>query len=669
MATQLQIRRGTSSQVAAFTGAEGEIVVNTTNDSVHVNDGSTAGGFELARADLNNVSDTSLNAALTGNTVSALTITTLTLGSTAITATGAEINILDGVTATAAELNILDGVTSTAAELNILDGVTATTAELNYVDGVTSAIQAQIDAKAPLAQPQFTDRVGIGVAAHSSDALNITSTNQHIRLNNGSELGILALTSDGDLDFWAHGADEKINFRTGTGSGTVAMNVVGTKVGIGGTPATARLEVTGAFGYASGANSLATSVSKAAARINGSSDASTSLFFGSLTNDAEQYIQSSNGAGSAADDLVLNPYGGSVGIGTSSPSKQLHQIRTGSASDLPTLATETGFITQSTNVAASSQNISIIAGASGESRLFFGDTADEDVGHIIYNHASNYMLFSTAATEAMRISAGKVAMGTSSADADASVLSIKGTDPAQIYDGQIIIHGSATSGAANTGAGIGFKGHHGTGNRNLGAIQCLKENGTSGNADAYMRFVTRNNSGGLAEAMRIDASQNLIVGGTSSGAASAVTLRADGVIIAPQVYSTAVSASLRDLQIDSSGFLGYSTSTRDTKENIESLTDVSWLLDLAPVSFNRKITETEVSSEIEYGLVAEDVESVNPDICFYDETEDGQELAGITYSKLITPILKLIQEQQATIESQATAITDLTTRLTALENN
>jgi hypothetical protein len=40
-----------------------------------------------------------------------------------------------GVTATAAELNILDGVTATAAELNILDGVTATTAELNLVDG------------------------------------------------------------------------------------------------------------------------------------------------------------------------------------------------------------------------------------------------------------------------------------------------------------------------------------------------------------------------------------------------------------------------------------------------------------------------------------------------------------------------------------------------------
>jgi len=57
---------------------------------------------------------------------------------TAISATAAELNILDGVTATTAELNILDGVTSTAAELNILDGVTSTTAELNILDGVTA---------------------------------------------------------------------------------------------------------------------------------------------------------------------------------------------------------------------------------------------------------------------------------------------------------------------------------------------------------------------------------------------------------------------------------------------------------------------------------------------------------------------------------------------------
>jgi hypothetical protein len=93
----------------------------------------------------------------------------LIIGGTTITSSAAELNILDGVTATAAELNILDGVTASTAELNILDGVTASTAEinilagatlstaeLNYVDGVTSAIQTQIDTKAPSASPTLT---------------------------------------------------------------------------------------------------------------------------------------------------------------------------------------------------------------------------------------------------------------------------------------------------------------------------------------------------------------------------------------------------------------------------------------------------------------------------------------------------------------------------------
>ena len=43
------------------------------------------------------------------------------------------------ITATAAELNIMDGVTSTAAELNKLDGATVTVTEINILDGDTSA--------------------------------------------------------------------------------------------------------------------------------------------------------------------------------------------------------------------------------------------------------------------------------------------------------------------------------------------------------------------------------------------------------------------------------------------------------------------------------------------------------------------------------------------------
>jgi len=78
-----------------------------------------------------------------------------------VTSTATELNILDGVTSTTAELNILDGVTSTTAELNILDGVTATTAELNYVDGVTSNVQTQLNAKAPSASPTLSGTISI----------------------------------------------------------------------------------------------------------------------------------------------------------------------------------------------------------------------------------------------------------------------------------------------------------------------------------------------------------------------------------------------------------------------------------------------------------------------------------------------------------------------------
>ena len=68
-----------------------------------------------------------------------LDLGTLVIGGTTVTATGAELNILDGVTSTTAELNILDGVTATTAELNIMGGVTATSAELNILDGVTAS--------------------------------------------------------------------------------------------------------------------------------------------------------------------------------------------------------------------------------------------------------------------------------------------------------------------------------------------------------------------------------------------------------------------------------------------------------------------------------------------------------------------------------------------------
>ena len=98
---------------------------------------------------------------------------TLVVGDAEIS--GTEIAQLDGVTAgtaTASKAVILDAskgitglgtvgmttlsldgtsITATAADINIMDGVTATTTEINYLDGVTGNIQTQIDANTTLA--------------------------------------------------------------------------------------------------------------------------------------------------------------------------------------------------------------------------------------------------------------------------------------------------------------------------------------------------------------------------------------------------------------------------------------------------------------------------------------------------------------------------------------
>ena len=87
-------------------------------------------------------------------------------------------------------------VTSSAAELNILDGVTATTTELNYVDGVTSAIQTQIDAKAPTANPTFTGTVTAPTCVIG--AWTVTETAGTLYFSTGGTTKMI-LESDGSL--------------------------------------------------------------------------------------------------------------------------------------------------------------------------------------------------------------------------------------------------------------------------------------------------------------------------------------------------------------------------------------------------------------------------------------------------------------------------------------
>lgn len=118
-------------------------------------------------------------------------------------------------------------VTSTASELNILDGATLSTTELNYVDGVTSAIQTQLDAKAPTASPTFTGTITIGSAEISETELEIldgaTVTTAELNILDGvtataTELNYLDITTLGTVEaskVVTADASGNINFNNG----------------------------------------------------------------------------------------------------------------------------------------------------------------------------------------------------------------------------------------------------------------------------------------------------------------------------------------------------------------------------------------------------------------------------------------------------------------------
>lgn len=72
MATQVQWRRGTNAQIAAFTGAQGEVAFNTTTDRLHAQDGVTQGGF--AHSLVSDVQALSTNFAVAGGTSDTLTV-------------------------------------------------------------------------------------------------------------------------------------------------------------------------------------------------------------------------------------------------------------------------------------------------------------------------------------------------------------------------------------------------------------------------------------------------------------------------------------------------------------------------------------------------------------------------------------------------------------------
>jgi hypothetical protein len=156
-----------------------------------------------------------------------------------------------------------------------------------------------------------------------------------------------------------------------------------------------------------------------------------------------------------------------------------------------------------------------------------------------------------------------------------------------------------------------------------------------------------------------------------NGVGDLFSVRNDGLFQTGNRTNSPYNASIsgRPAVIDASGTLGYTSSTRESKANIENLNDISWVYQLNPVSFNYRKKDDEMNYTDEfyedkwYGLIADEVESVNQDLVFYNTKEDGNKtLAGVEYNKLISALVKAIQELNQKLQDQQQTINSLINR-------
>ncbi len=138
MSEQLQLRRGTASQVQAFIGAAGEVVVDTTNNRLVPQDGVTAGGApaaKLAEVITNSraaVSDAAYTALLTDRMIAYTTLTAprvVTLPASGAYPTGTRLVIVDE----SGNCSVTQTITANATGSDMING--AASAVINQAYG------------------------------------------------------------------------------------------------------------------------------------------------------------------------------------------------------------------------------------------------------------------------------------------------------------------------------------------------------------------------------------------------------------------------------------------------------------------------------------------------------------------------------------------------------
>ena len=336
---------------------------------------------------------------------------------------------------------------------------------------------------------------------------------------------------------------------------------------------------------------------------------SKALAFNSISN---QYITADASnlvLGTANFARLIITSSGSVGIGTTSPSASLE--------------TRVAVESPATN------KIALIAATSNGANDIFR----------WYDGATQLGVFKNN---------GNVGIGTSSPDTN---LTVWGANIAlNQAPGNVNIY-STTAFGANVGGSIGLGGYYNatTGYIAFGSIHGKKENGTADNAGGYLAFITRNNSAGSVERMRITSIGAINILGSyflaDSGTGYRFNNQADS--FNNFIISDNGNASLR-------GALTQNASDERLKNNIKIIPNaIDKIKQLRGVYFewNQELYETSRTTDI--GVIAQDIQKILPDavtLAPFDTdgntglSKSGDSYLTVYYEKIIPLLIEGIKE-------------------------
>jgi hypothetical protein len=215
---------------------------------------------------------------------------------------------------------------------------------------------------------------------------------------------------------------------------------------------------------------------------------------------------------------------------------------------------------------------------------------------------------------------------------------------------------SNTTGSNNTAIGSSALFYNTTGTHNTAIGLSALEDNVYGNSNIAL---------GDAAGFFIQGDHNIDIGNQGVNTDANVMRLGDNNIVETHITGiygrTTMGGFPLPVLIDTSGQLGTSSSSRRYKEDISDMSEASAdLMRLRPVTFRYKKPYADGSKPIDYGLIAEEVAEVYPDLVV--RGKDG-EVETVQYQKLTPMLLNEVQKLHREIQALREDMEQLKTQL------